>query len=197
MQPIKITVAGAQAHVTSKPTLTSGTVGLNVEFTFDEAWTGLSKTAVFRCGNRPIPPQSCKEDCAIVPWEALEKPGCALFVGVYGTDTEGIVLPTVWAQVYTVEPGATVPNVSPSDRTPDVYDELLKASNEAVEVANSVREDADAGKFDGAPGLPGPPGAPGKTPEKGVDYWTPADKAEMAQEVLAALPTYNGEVMAV
>lgn len=32
----------------------------------------------------------------------------------------------------------------------------------------------------------------GKTPEKGVDYWTEEDKAEMVDAVLAALPTWTG-----
>jgi hypothetical protein len=31
-------------------------------------------------------------------------------------------------------------------------------------------------------------GETGKTPEKGVDYWTDTDKAEMVNAVLAALP---------
>lgn len=34
----------------------------------------------------------------------------------------------------------------------------------------------------------------GKTPAKGIDYFTPADKQEMVTAVLAALPVYNGEV---
>ena len=45
--------------------------------------------------------------------------------------------------------------------------------------------------FDGEPGKDGEPGAPGEdgyTPVKGVDYWTAADKAEMVDDVLDALP---------
>jgi hypothetical protein len=34
----------------------------------------------------------------------------------------------------------------------------------------------------------GSPGPDGKKPEKGTDYWTPEDKAEMVADVLAALP---------
>ena len=37
-------------------------------------------------------------------------------------------------------------------------------------------------------GEKGDPGAAGKTPVKGTDYWTAADKAEMVADVLAALP---------
>ena len=41
----------------------------------------------------------------------------------------------------------------------------------------------------------GKDGAPGKTPVKGTDYLTAADKAEMVAAVIAALPVYNGEVV--
>ena len=38
------------------------------------------------------------------------------------------------------------------------------------------------------------PAIQGKTPEKGVDYFTEADKQELVAAVIAALPVYNGEV---
>lgn len=53
---------------------------------------------------------------------------------------------------------------------------------------------------DGAPGPQGPKGdtgpagADGYTPQRGVDYWTDADKAEIVAATVAALPVYNGEV---
>jgi hypothetical protein len=37
-------------------------------------------------------------------------------------------------------------------------------------------------------------GEDGKTPEKGVDYFTPEDVAEIVEAVKNALPIYNGEV---
>lgn len=40
----------------------------------------------------------------------------------------------------------------------------------------------------GAKGDPGAPGAAGHTPVKGTDYWTAADKQEIVNNVLAALP---------
>jgi hypothetical protein len=43
----------------------------------------------------------------------------------------------------------------------------------------------------------GKDGKDGHTPEKGVDYFTAADKAEMVSSVIANLPIYNGEVIAV
>ena len=45
---------------------------------------------------------------------------------------------------------------------------------------------------EGPQGPEGPAGADGKTPVKGTDYYTEADKAEMVDLVLAALPTWTG-----
>lgn len=45
---------------------------------------------------------------------------------------------------------------------------------------------------DGAQGPQGEPGPAGYTPIKGADYYTAADKAEMVNSVLAALPTWTG-----
>ena len=44
-------------------------------------------------------------------------------------------------------------------------------------------------------GEQGPAGVDGKdghTPEKGVDYWTAQDKADIVNDVLAALPNASG-----
>ena len=41
----------------------------------------------------------------------------------------------------------------------------------------------------GVPGPKGDPGSNGTTPVKGVDYYTDADKQEMVQLVLAAIPS--------
>ena len=44
----------------------------------------------------------------------------------------------------------------------------------------------------GADGTNGKDGSDGKTPVKGTDYWTAADKAEIVADTLAALPTWTG-----
>lgn len=40
----------------------------------------------------------------------------------------------------------------------------------------------------GPAGPQGPAGAPGKTPVRGTDYWTAADKQEIVSSVISALP---------
>ena len=44
----------------------------------------------------------------------------------------------------------------------------------------------------GLKGDKGDPGSDGKTPVKGTDYWTAADKAEIVADTLAALPKWTG-----
>lgn len=75
--------------------------------------------------------------------------------------------------------------------------EKLSATELGRAVDAALAQAKESGAFDGAPGAPGKPGAPGPTPVAGVDYYTAADKAEMVQAVIAALPVYNGEVAAV
>ena len=48
--------------------------------------------------------------------------------------------------------------------------------------------DAEQGEYVGIPAIKGADGADGKTPVRGTDYWTAADKQEIVNDVLAALP---------
>ena len=61
----------------------------------------------------------------------------------------------------------------------------LPASNVKFSDGQTFQQKYDAGQLTGPAGY---------TPEKGVDYYTDADKQEMVQAVIAALPVYNGEV---
>ena len=45
------------------------------------------------------------------------------------------------------------------------------------------------GVWQAVPAIKGDPGTNGTTPVKGVDYYTDADKQEMVQLVLAAIPS--------
>lgn len=54
--------------------------------------------------------------------------------------------------------------------------------------ATGAKGDAGATGPAGPVGPQGPAGAPGKTPVRGTDYWTAADKQEIVNSVIAALP---------
>lgn len=71
-------------------------------------------------------------------------------------------------------------NLTAADVGAVSQDDLQEATNEALAQAKA------SGEFDGADG------PAGYTPQKGTDYYTAADKAEMVSAVLAALPTWTG-----
>lgn len=126
MEGIKINVSGNIARVIEKPTrITSGTVGMPVEFTFDNQWLGLNKIAVFRAGCVSKTLENPKAGDT-VPWEVLVKPYEWLCVGVYGTNKDGTkVIPTIWANVSPIQVGAN-PDCDPStEPTPTIWQTML------------------------------------------------------------------------
>lgn len=74
------------------------------------------------------------------------------------------------SQIYRVAASAGAEGIAPAEPTPDVVQQILSAANEAAneaeqaqKVAQSVRDDADAGKFNGPVGPQGPQGEQGPT----------------------------------
>lgn len=80
----------------------------------------------------------------------------------------------------------------PQGKRQDVFAYVDNAVKNAVStddidaaVSEALEEAKASGEFDGKDGQDG---ADGHTPVKGVDYWTDADKAQMVNDVIAALP---------
>lgn len=167
MTSITVEVTGAHAQASSSGLLTSGMVGVPVTFIFDEVWDGLIKTALFRAGGTTVGVHEMS-DRVQMPWEVLEKQNCTLYVGVCGMSEDGtLVIPTVWAQVGTVMPGAD-PDATPgADPTLPVWKQTLDIARGAEQMAMDVYMDAQAGMFDGY------------SPVRGIDYWTDADIAQI------------------
>lgn len=123
MDGIKIEVAGNIARVIERPArITSGTVGLPIEFTFDSQWDLLRKITVFRAGDII----KSVENPNTVPWEVLERPGAWLSIGVYGTNTDGsIVIPTMWANVCVVHVGVNPDGDPTTDPTLPIWQTMM------------------------------------------------------------------------
>ncbi len=139
------------------------------KFQFSEDWNGLDRTAVFRSWSvsRSIPLDA--EDSCLIPWEVLEKPSPKLECGVYGTDGQTLVIPTIFAHLGTVSPGACSEEESAPPPT-SKYAEILRTAKAAEETAASLRKDALEGKFTGADGVGLPVGGtPGQIPVKKSD----------------------------
>ena len=126
MDGIRIEVTGNIARVIEKPTrITSGTVGLPIEFTFDSQWDGLRKVAVFRAGHTTMCVDNPKVGTT-VPWELLVKPNVWLSVGVYGTNEEGtVVIPTIWANVCVIQVGVNPDGDPSTDPTLPIWQTMM------------------------------------------------------------------------
>lgn len=147
---ISVKVYDRQLIATAKWPITSGSVGLPVSFEFSPEWDGLAKTAVFTDGETKID-VALVEDACTVPAEVLANDGETLFLGVHGSNAGGtIVIPTIWGAVGHIVPGAAPSGFDPDPPTPSWAAQVQEIAQDALNTANGVREDADAGAFDGA-----------------------------------------------
>lgn len=239
MEIAKIKVSGATASAEKESKITAGMVGVTVRMQYADIWNGLHKTVVFRAGT--VTKDVITDDEVVtVPKEVVAVPDVHLHVGVYGVDAEGnLVIPTIWAGLGRVMDAADPSGDAETDASLPAWVKIMTDAETAVAVAQSVRDDADRGAFDGKSGAPGNNGitptvgengnwyigdtdtgkpsrggtgkdgttptigengnwylgdtdtgqpSRGYTPVKGVDYFTAADKAELVDAVMAALP---------
>ena len=159
---IRLSATKVELAITESETITSGAQRVfTCVFALSEDWDGLDRTAVFRAGARSVSVRLGDDNAAVVPWEVLRMPGLTLHIGLYGTGPDGLVLPTIWAVVGMIRVGA-YPGGDALPPTPNAYDQLVETAKHAEAVAESVRADADAGRFDGKPGPAGPVGPQGE-----------------------------------
>lgn len=218
-----------------------------IEFDMDETWSSfLSVVAQFIQGGEPKNVQ-VKDGYCFVPPE-LEVGDFELCLR--GDDGESVVA-SVNRLTFEVCEGFDPSGETPLPPSPDLYTQLIKEIDSGKKIAQSVRDDADSGKFNGPPGKPpkiidgnwyvwdddaksyvdtgiysggdapyigdngnwyvgqtdtgvaatgpqgiqgetGPTGAAGYTPVRGTDYWTAEDQQAIVDDVLAALPAWEG-----
>ena len=92
---------------------------------------------------------------------------------------------TEWKGISAAAGGYYTPSVSENG---DLSWTASKSDMPAVEPVNIKGRQGDTGDT----GPAGPAGADGYTPVKGVDYYTDADKDELVQAVMSALPAAEG-----
>lgn len=190
--------------VISRETLTIGNRNsLSIRFQFSSGWDGLIKTAIFRNGDNNISVLLSNNTCTI-PWEVMQSEG-SLFVSLRGTYFNGeFVICTEDVCIGTVKPSLAA-NIAAEHReaTPDVIDMLVddvaKLKKGAVVSGSNGKSAYELAKdngFDGTlvewlaslkgeHGLSGSDGKDGRTPVKGVDYFTDADKELFINEVMS------------
>lgn len=133
--------------VLEREPVTSGSVNVyEVRFSFSEEWDGLTKTAVFRAGDKSVSVMldGTGEAGCTLPWEVLTVPGLRLEAGVYGTRGAEVVLPTVWADLGYIRTGAA-PGEESRPPTPELWEQELARKGDRLEYT----EDAELGLFSG------------------------------------------------
>lgn len=194
----KIYVDGVTAQVSGLKKIPKGIVGGTIEVTFGNNWTGLAKTAVFQ--------GAVTKDVLVagksitIPAECVAESGHRLNVGFYGVADETLVIPTIWAELGTIQDAtdpsgdtSTDPSIPVWAQLHDQIEELGKKV-ESNEYGKSAYEIAAENGFEGTEEewLASLKGDPGYTPQKGVDYYTEEDKDELIAEIINEIPFAEG-----
>lgn len=177
-----------------------------ISFNFPDCWSGYTKTAVFGNGETLLnvilngDNRLCtgKDECYI-PYEVIKSP--EFTISVFGTLGESRI--TTTKAIVNVINSGFADGASPSDPSPDVYEQLIniaketkeladktkQLSDEAKQIADSVRNDANRGVFKGEKGDKGPQGEKG---DKG-DTGDPFTYEDFTPEQLASLKGEKGD----
>ena len=152
----KIDVYKANAVLRQQETITSGSQrAFSVFFNFEcEEWSGLTKRAVFKAGSVTREVLLDVTHICEIPWEVLKKPNVKIEIGVYGTDENGVVLPTVWVSAGNIKQG-TEQSEEAQNPTPDIWEQVTNtignpenlktsAKDNLVNAVNEVKDSADA-----------------------------------------------------
>lgn len=206
----EIEVTNNRASTKRGELLTKGQVGVQVQFTFNDHWTGMKKTAVFkRCGTTiDVMDSEWNGDIVTVPPEMTEEAGLLVHVGVYGVSEDGKrITPTLYAPLGAVALGAD-PNGDPStDPTLPVWAQLqaqIGKDGTGIESITYKGEDESGGNMytvlltDGTSyDITAPKGAKGDKGDAGANGKDGSDAAVTAANIAGALgytPAAPGDI---
>jgi hypothetical protein len=147
-------------------------------------WKDCNKRAFFKNKTTGVEKaQTLGEDCkCFIPHEVLSNPGYIMISteGQKNAYNDTFIITTNTVGFYN---NATVHSGDETDPTPSEYMQVINAAEEAQKIAQSVRDDADSGKFNGAPGADGAPGKDGKAATIAVGSVTTGEAGSAASVV--------------
>ena len=136
----RISVRKSVLDILQREIITSGSVNIyTASFTFDSAWEGLERIAVFQIGTDAVSICLGEENCCTIPWEVLQEPNYILRVGVYGTRGGEVVLPTIWGELGRIREGVHLGG-SAQPPTPGLIDQILAKIGNLEELDTSSKE---------------------------------------------------------
>lgn len=164
MLELRLKVVKTELKVTSMPEpFTEGLKNYaKVVFEFGTDWDGLGKLATFKrvIDQHTVTVNVANNEC-IIPYEVFSYP--QVEISVIGRSQEKTITSTVLRFDVKRNLGE---GGSPQPETPDIFDQILEASQAAEDMANQVYQDAQAGKFNGTNGADG---QDGETPTIGAN----------------------------
>lgn len=150
---------------------------LKAEFTMTEEWQG-GAAAVFGYGGSFYRVLLDDKNSCTVPWEVIKPPlfTVSLFCGGESLVTANVA--TVAVEVSGMKDGA-----EPTEPTPEIWQQYMSKMQQSIENmvpfigenGNWYFYNTESGEYEDSGVL--------VAPEKGVDYWTDEDKAEIKEEV--------------
>lgn len=147
-------------------------------------WKDCNKRAFFKNKTTGVEKaQTLGEDCkCFIPHEVLSNPGYIMISteGQKNADNDTFIITTNTVGFYN---NATVHSGDETDPTPSEYMQVINAAEAAQKIAQSVRDDADNGKFNGKPGADGAPGKDGKAATIAVGSVTTGEAGSAASVV--------------
>lgn len=153
MLELRLKVVKTELKVVSMPEpFTEGLKNYaKVVFEFGTDWDGLGKLATFKrvIDQHSVTVNVANNEC-IIPYEVFAYP--QVEISVIGRSQEKTITSTVLRFDVKRNLGE---GGSPQPETPDIFDQILEASQAAEDMANQVYQDAQAGKFNGADGQDG------------------------------------------
>lgn len=134
-------VRGRELRLTSIPMMPSGSRNhVQIRVTLDAEWEGTTKTLVaYRDLSHPYHVPLGMDGTALIPHEVLAEQG-VVYLGVFGIAGDQRITSTIVR--YGVNEGAITDGLTPSDPTPEMWEQLIAAVNEVRQVAESAMRDA-------------------------------------------------------
>lgn len=146
-------INGKQLKVKNNSQLLQGTVGEIMSIEFSDDWSALTKTAVFSAGDvfRDV---IITGNEITIPWELLTKAERKLYLGFHGALPNGSIV--MRTNIFCI--GAIQPSYAPSEQEPDApsparADQIQAIAEQALDAAQELKSNAEAGFFDGADGI--------------------------------------------
>lgn len=127
--------------------LTSGRIGQEIDFDFNEAWNDLTKIACFKNSKQSISVPIDENNTCTIPWELLLS-GERIMVAAYGyNDNNSLVLPTRYIELGIVEIGADPCGDDPLPPSPSILMQIGNLNdletNNKNNLVSAINETAD------------------------------------------------------